>query len=143
LRQLRQAIVAQSGTVIVEGVCLRSVLNRLRLRAFRHVYVKALSEHGLWSDERECELNEPVETFLQREREDLRVMERFLASDPTDASGAGDLALFREEVIRYHAVVLPSRRADFVFLRRQVMPNNGLQRTRRKRRAAEPARWAS
>lgn len=135
--QLRKAIFSHQGVIIVEGVCLRSVLRRLRCRAFRHVYVKALSQYGLWSHEQECELQEPVEVFLEREREDLRVMDDFLSSGNGGKSGPADLCAFREEVIRYHASELPQRRAHFVFLRRPVMPNNALQRTRRKRRSAE------
>jgi hypothetical protein len=59
----------QPGTVILAGVCLRVVLKRLRLQAVRHVYVKALSEHGVWSDEAECALHEAIDGFLQKERE--------------------------------------------------------------------------
>ena len=59
----------RTGTVILEGVCLRVVLKRLRLKAFRHVYVKALSEHGVWSDEADYELHEAIDVFLQKERE--------------------------------------------------------------------------
>ena len=105
------------------------MLKRLRLKAFRHVYVKALSEHGVWSDEAECELHEAIDVFLQKEREAMSAMERFLGAATTDTSSALDLPLFREEVIRYHASWLPSKRADFVFLRHPVMPNNALQLT--------------
>lgn len=122
-QQLRRTIVSYQGPVIVEGVCLRSVLRRLRLRAFRYIYVKAVSQNGLWSHARECELQEPVEAFLEKEREDLRVMADFLASGNAGNSEPADLCAFREEVIRYHASALPSRRAHFVFLRRPMMPN--------------------
>jgi hypothetical protein len=142
-RQLRQTIIAQSGIVILEGVCVRFVLSRLRLRAFRHIYVKSVSEHGVWSDERECEIHEPIETFLEQEREDARVVERLLGTDSPGASDSNYVASFREEIIRYHASSLPSRRADFVFLRRPVMSNNGLRRTRRKRHDDEHRRCAS
>src|SRR6266581_3009325 len=37
LRQLRRAITWRSGPVLIEGVCVRAVLTRLRLRAFRHI----------------------------------------------------------------------------------------------------------
>ncbi|MEW6677311.1 MAG: hypothetical protein AB1421_05265 [Pseudomonadota bacterium] len=141
-QQLRKTIFSYHGPVIVEGVCLRSVLRRLRLRAFRHIYVKAVSQHGLWSDERECELQGPVEAFLEIEREYLRVLDDFLTSDNAGNSEPVGLCAFREEVIRYHALALPSRYAHFVFLRRPVMPNNALQRTLRKRRASELRRWA-
>ena len=132
-QQLRKTIFSHQGAVILEGVCLRSVLRRLHLRAFRHIYVKAVSQQGLWSDERECELQEPVEAFLEKEREVLRVMTDFLASGNAGNSEPADLCAFREEVIRYHVSELPSHRAHFVFLRHPVMPNNALQRTRRKR----------
>jgi hypothetical protein len=59
----------------------------------------------------------------------MSAMERFLGAATTDTSSALDLPLFREEVIRYHASWLPSKRADFVFLRHPVMPNNALQLT--------------
>ena len=53
----------------------------------------------------------------------MSAMERFLGAAITDTSSALDLPLFREEVIRYHASWLPSKRADFVFLWHPVMPN--------------------
>jgi hypothetical protein len=56
-------------------------------------------------------------------------MERFLGAATTDTCSALDLPLFREEVIRYHASWLPSKRADFVFLQHPVMPNKPLQAT--------------
>lgn len=136
-RQSRQTILAHHGIVIVEGVCLRLALRLLRLRAFRHIYVKALSQDRLWSDERECELQEPVENFLENEREDLRVMADFLAFSSAGKPDPASMCAFREEVIRYHASEVPSRHAHFVFLRRPAMLNNTLQRTHRKRRSAD------
>jgi hypothetical protein len=56
----------------------------------------------------------------------MSAMERFLGAT-TETSSALDLPLFREEVIRYRASWLPSKRADFVFLRHPVMPNKPLQ----------------
>jgi hypothetical protein len=128
--QLRHAIGMRLGLIIVEGVCVRAVLERLHLTAFRHIYVKAMTEQGTWSDESDCELTEHIEGFLERERETLRLLEATLTP-------------FREEVIRYHAAFRPSRNADYVFLRKPVMPNNSLQRTRRRRRSAKAGRSAA
>ena len=136
LEQLRKVIFSHQGVIIVEGVCLRSVLRRLRCRAFGHVYVKALTQYDLWSHEQECELQEPVEVFIEKEREELRVLDDFLSSGNEGKSDPAELCAYKEEVIRYHTSELPQRRANFVFLRRPVMPNNALQRTSRKRRLA-------
>jgi hypothetical protein len=75
----------------------------------------------VWPNEAECELREAIDVFLQKEREAMSAMERFLGAATTDTSSALDLPRFREEVIRYRASWLPSKRADFMFLRHPAL----------------------
>ena len=56
--------------VIVEGVCLQAVLERLSAPADATVYVKLYSSHGEWMDADECDVSIPVEDALR----DLRSM---------------------------------------------------------------------
>lgn len=93
---------------VVEGVCLLHALQRAELAIDALVYVKR-RHLGLWADERELDLNEPLEDFLKNERE-LTAM----VSDET----VTDLGL-AEEVIRYHHAARPYNNADIVYFRDQ------------------------
>jgi hypothetical protein len=70
------------------------------------VYVKR-RHLGLWTDERELDVNEPLEQFLENERQ-------------LTAMVAGEMVMdlgLAEEVIRYHYTVRPHNRADIVYFR--------------------------
>ena len=62
---------------------------------------------GLWADERELDLDEPLEDFLQNERE----LTAMVACEPVT-----DLGL-AEEVIRYHYTARPHDNAHIVYFR--------------------------
>ena len=91
---------------VVEGVCLLQALQRADLVVDTLVYVKR-RHLGIWSDERELDLNEPLEEFLQGERK----LTAMVAPEPVL-----DLGL-AEEVIRYHYAVRPHNRAQVVYFR--------------------------
>jgi hypothetical protein len=61
--------------------------------------------HGLWSDERELDLDEPLEPFLEQER---GLCSR-LAGEKLDHLGVG------EEIIRYHFLHRPFRQARVIY----------------------------
>lgn len=121
---LGQAIFSASRPMIIEGVCLLDVAERLHLKLDRHIYVKRLSPAGIWSDEDECDFDGPIEHVLAKIEEDIKVMDDFIARTEgnTSASANEDEALppFRAEVIRYHARRKPTRVAHHLFARREA-----------------------
>lgn len=86
---------ARRSPVLIEGICLRAVLRRLGLRLATTVYIKRLSDAGLWHDG----LN--LEDFI--------------------AGNALDVDMFEPHVSdhRYHAAYAPHKSAHFVIERRE------------------------
>jgi hypothetical protein len=91
---------------IIEGVCLIEVLKRVNVTIQCLVYVKRM-QHGLWADEQELEIQDPVEDFLEKEKQ---------LTEMISCDGNSDLAL-DEEVIRYHEATHPQNCAHIIFLR--------------------------
>ncbi|MEW5966384.1 MAG: shikimate kinase [Pseudomonadota bacterium] len=107
--ELKRAFHAESQC-IVEGVCLLQALEIANLGIDALVYVKRM-QHGIWADERECDVNiENVEVFLQAEKQ-LVEMFYFGETDQTNSS----LPKLSEEIIRYHASYRPFEQAVFLY----------------------------
>lgn len=103
-----QQDIAAAPKYIIEGVCLLKVLERIEAKIDFLIYVKRY-HFGCWSDERELDVQEPLEQFLEKERE-------FANSLSADKSETGDLGL-SEEVIRYHYAFRPHCHAHLIFRR--------------------------
>jgi len=91
---------------VIEGVCLLHALQQANLAVDTLVYVKR-RHLGEWADERELDLKEPLEEFLESERK----LTAMVAREPVT-----DLGL-AEEVIRYHYAVRPHNSAQVVYFR--------------------------
>lgn len=99
---------------IVEGVCLLQVLETAGLEIDTLVYVQRM-QHGVWADERECDLDEDVDAFLEGER---RLAEMFAAGEADQASESSSIIpSLVEEIIRYHASYRPFEKAAFLYQR--------------------------
>jgi hypothetical protein len=105
--RLRADVSAESSYVI-EGVCLLHALDRADLDIDALVYVKR-RHLGLWADEHELDLSEPLEEFLENERK--------LAARVTGESEAITELGLAEEVIRYHYDARPHHNAHIVYYR--------------------------
>jgi hypothetical protein len=103
-----RADVSVEGDYVIEGVCLLYGLRRAGLAIDTLVYVKR-RHHGLWADERELNLNEPLEDFLENER-------MLTAMFTGESETVTDLGL-AEEIIRYHYAARPHNNAHIVYFR--------------------------
>ena len=103
-----QADAASETGYVVEGVCLLHALDRAKLKIDALVYVKR-RHLGLWADEQELDLSEPLEEFLENQR-------RLTAMVAGETEEITDLGL-AEEVIRYHYVARPHNSAHIVYYR--------------------------
>jgi hypothetical protein len=92
-RELRRS--GRKATVLVEGICLRAVLRHLPIRLTATVYLKRVSDAGLWHD------GLSLEDFVAGNALDVDREEPF-ASDH-----------------RYHAAYLPHQKANFMLERRE------------------------
>ena len=102
----------QNERLIVEGVCLMEVLQRVGVAVDALVYVMRQS-HGLWADERELNIEGDVEEFIQGE---IELVRRFLQIEGADGE-VKDLGL-SEEIIRYHAAFKPHENANAIYWRK-------------------------
>jgi adenylate kinase family enzyme len=87
--------------IVVEGICVQQVLNKISLNPDVSVYVKVINHYGLWMDQ--IRLFPPDRSA--DEMIDERMAKRF---------SLGHI----EETIRYHYTFKPHENADFIFERR-------------------------
>lgn len=87
---------ADASLIIIEGICLREVLRRLDITANLFLYLKRISEQGLWHDDFNLE----------------------------DYEGEGAIVENREEPHRsdfaYHSSIRPHEHSDIVFHRTET-----------------------
>ena len=114
---LRSAFAEAVPPRIVEGVCLRDVLQAIDCKSAVHIYVRRVIADGYWRHNVICDPAEPVENIIAREVASLRQFAeanaRISGKEPP-APESIRLTPLREEIIRYHARVLPFRAADIV-----------------------------
>lgn len=109
--ELKRAFHAESQCII-EGVCLLQALDIVNVAIDALVYVKRM-QHGIWADERECDvIIKNVEVFLEAEKE---LIEMFSIGETDQTYSA--LPKLAEELIRYHASYRPFERATFLYCR--------------------------
>jgi len=89
---------------VVEGVCLRQVLQRIQLVPEANIYIKRM-RHDYWLNEDTLDINEPVESVVARELQDANMF---------SSSPIANLPL-AEEVIRYHDEFRPHNHADVTY----------------------------
>jgi uridine kinase len=115
---LQKWIADTIGPIIIEGVCLLAVLERLNQCPDVLIYVKRISDYGSWRDEDDCEVNDDIDEFISQKHEELQKFvlgEAYIegSDDPNDIS----FPQFAEEVIRYHFTYRPHRNADVIYNR--------------------------
>ena len=107
--------------LIVEGVCVLAVLQRVQLEPDLLVYVKRVDEDGYWYDESICDPSELVDDLVARLAWEVAEVDRFArerSGEGSRAESTPKLTPLREEVIRYHATHRPSHKASIAFMRR-------------------------
>ena len=96
LEEVADRLAMSSRLVIVEGVCLQAVLERLSVTTDATVYVKLYSSHGEWMGADEYDVSIPVEDVLRDLRSRVKRVSAAMGHTPAGLSG------LREEIIRYH-----------------------------------------
>lgn len=104
--------------IIIEGVCLLAVLERLERHMDLLIYVKNVAHYGRWYDEEDCAVSEDIEDFMNRKKEDLQRFVGVEASIEGKEPPSGVVfPELTEEIIRYHHKYTPHERADIVYKR--------------------------
>ncbi|MEJ2657251.1 MAG: hypothetical protein P8012_08630 [Desulfobacterales bacterium] len=100
--------ISEPDRFVVEGVCLLAVLEQISTPLDCLVYVKRMCHH-VWADERECDLEDDVEDFLDKEKKTVDLIEQ--AESSLDTLGLA------EELIRYHDKYRPHKKAECFYAR--------------------------
>jgi len=99
---------AQSALLIVEGICLLAVLERIVMEPSLLIYVKRINHCGYWYDEYYCKPQENPAAGI----EELR---RMFVPVNGEASSEEDKLFF--EIVHYHQFYKPTEKADVFFER--------------------------
>jgi uridine kinase len=115
---VKEIIDSAHSQIIIEGVCLLAIAERLKVNFDALIYVKRIASYGDWRDEDDCNVTEDIEEFMKRKKEDLN---KFVHADAyLEGKDFPDDTIFpelAEEIIRYHHTYRPHERADFIFRR--------------------------
>jgi len=93
IRRYRDA----GGSIIIAGICILAVLQKLPLKLDVLIYVKRINDHGQWIDKGECDEQE--------------------GGTPTGHSFPESIATAGKQVSRYHREFRPRSAATVIFVR--------------------------
>ncbi len=96
---------------------MRDVLQAIDCKSAVHIYVRRVIADDYWRHKVTCDPAEPVDDIIAREVASLRQFAEAnarLSGKKPPASESIRLTPLREEIIRYHARVLPFPAADIV-----------------------------
>lgn len=115
--ELLSAITISSNPLIIEGVCLLSIMEQFDLKLDLLVYVKKIDSCGFWHDRDKCDLEEDVDEFILKEKASLRSLAEFEAHLEGAQMSTEDVEYpsLSEEIIRYHYVFKPHIKADIIY----------------------------
>jgi hypothetical protein len=114
---LKHAITSLNGRGIVEGVCMKGVLEKIEVSTYKSIYLKRM-HHGVWVDEENFSSELGAEAIIQKEISDLHEFEPFFAARGNRKTKSRDeikLSALASEIIRYHHAFQPHKNADFIY----------------------------
>ena len=97
--QVKGEIDKAKKPVIIEGVCLLAVIENLSDSLDILIYVKRVSDYGMWYDKEDCEVDEDIDEFIIRKK------------------SGGSIPALTEEIIRYHYKYKPYEKAGIIYKR--------------------------
>ncbi|PMM74546.1 hypothetical protein BCT47_21410 [Vibrio splendidus] len=115
--QLRDTINQASKPVIIEGVCLLKVKEKLGIEGGLDIYVKRMSPMGYWADADECDLKVAPDDFIQSQ---LETLERAATIEFMGIENRGvqiEFPPLARELIEYHYSYQPHNKTDITYCR--------------------------
>lgn len=105
--------------IIIEGVCLLAVLQKLNRVHDMLIYVKRMDDKNTWDDESECDVHGDIEQFISNRKDwFLSIMkEKAKIKDEFFNPVNGNIPELNEEIIRYHFKFKPHLNADIIYKR--------------------------
>lgn len=117
--KVREKIENAKNTIILDGVCLLAVCERLSITPGLFIYVKRMTNFGTWRDEGKCDVTGDIEEFIAREKEDDRKFMEEVAriEDRVFDTNKWVFSDLVEEIMRYHHKFKPHKKADIMYKR--------------------------
>jgi len=105
--------------IIIEGVCLLAVLQKLNKVHDILIYVKRMDNKDTWDDESECDVHGDIDQFIiNRKNWFLTFMkEKAKIKGEIFNTVEGNIPELNEEIIRYHFKFKPHLNADIIYKR--------------------------
>jgi uridine kinase len=97
--QVKGEIDKAKQPIVIEGVCLLAAIENLTDPLGILIYVKRVSDYGMWYDKEDCEVNEDIDEFIIRKK------------------SGGSIPALTEEIIRYHYKYKPYEKAGIIYKR--------------------------
>lgn len=116
--EVRNILKKAEESIIIEGVCLLAVLERLERSLDLLIYVKRVAHYGRWYDEEDCAVSEDIDEFVKRKKEELQKFAEMESHiEGKEPPGEVTFPGLAEEIIRYHYKHRPQERADIIYNR--------------------------
>jgi uridine kinase len=114
----RQLNDEKKNPIIIEGVCLLAVFEKLQRDLDMLIYIKKVSEYGSWRDKDDCDITEGIDEFMTKKKETLqKFVEAEAHIEGKDVSNDAIFPELAEEIIRYHYGYRPHDKADIIYKR--------------------------
>lgn len=117
LKEIKNNIENTNRTIIIEGVCLLHIVQRLSIRIDKLIYVKR-TRHGTWVDEEICLPLESLDLVFEKQRNKIfYYLEWDAYEKEKNSPNINDIVLpkFTKEIIKYHGKYSPSLKADYIY----------------------------
>jgi len=116
---LKNEIDGANISIIIEGVCVLAVLRNLNINSDFLIYIKRMSNYGLWLDEDLCDVDEDIDDFIENQNlEHLKFCEANATIEGKEFDPKNcNIPKLTEEIIRYHFEFRPQEIADIIFKR--------------------------
>jgi len=106
----------KNGKIVISGVCVIQVLERIGIVPDLHIYIKLLYKDGFWNDG--FMLFNPDMTADQKIYEIHESRRKFWAVEGQPYTPESSKAMgLKEDIIRYHYSYKPHEKADLIFNR--------------------------
>lgn len=101
--------------VVIDGVCMLSILEKLSLNPTIAIYIKKVNDSGWWIDGKEFNYDLDLEEVFENKREVSRKWSELEGFDQNrDLKSVTDIDI-SYEIIRYHFRHKPDKNADIIY----------------------------
>jgi hypothetical protein len=117
---LKDKVLESKGLIMLEGICIQEVLNRIVIIPDLTIYIKRLSNGGFWSEEEYVNKENAEEIFYLDDKNleyDIITGEKREISDDEKELTEKRQGVFYD-LVRYHYKYLPHLNSDIVFERK-------------------------